>query len=143
MPKKRKINEIIIHCTATEFGFPVTKDDLYQWHVKERGFSEIGYHYVVHSNGHISFYRSLLKPGAHCKGHNKYSIGIAYVGGLINGMPCDTRTFPQKESLNYLIESLCNRFPITKITGHNEYSNKACPCFDANKEYEHLIKSLQ
>lgn len=142
MSKIRNINEIIVHCTATEFGVPVSDNDLYQWHVVERGFSDVGYHYVIHANGHISSYRSLLIPGAHCKGHNKHSIGIAYVGGLINGIPHDTRTIPQKESLNNLIESLCNRFPITKISGHNEYSNKSCPCFDAKTEYKHLIKSL-
>lgn len=140
--KIRKINEIIIHCTATEYFLPVTKTDLFQWHVVERCFNDIGYHYVIDQNGIIIKCRPLNISGAHCKGHNKNSIGICYVGGLKDGISCDTRTIPQKETLNKLIEDLCNSFPITKISGHNMYSNKACPCFDAQTEYSHLIKKL-
>lgn len=137
----RQINEIIIHCTATEWFYPVTKQHLYNWHVVERGFSDIGYHYLIDRAGVIDTLRPLSKVGAHCKGHNMHSIGICYVGGLKDGMSSDTRSDFQKEALHKLIQDLCNSFPITKITGHNEYSNKSCPCFDAKKEYSHLIKS--
>lgn len=142
MKIKRKINEIIIHCTATEYYLPVTKTDLYRWHVVERHFSDIGYHYLIHQDGSLTTCRPLYLAGAHCKGHNQHSIGICYVGGLFSGTPYDTRSIRAKETLNKLIKDLCNSFPITKITGHNEYSNKSCPCFDAKKEYSHLIKSL-
>ena len=139
---KRIITEIIIHCTATEYYRPVTYADLLNWHVRERRFHDVGYHYVIHQNGEIMPCRPIQFAGAHCKGHNKNSIGICYVGGLKDGFPTDTRSICQKETLHKLIKDLCNSFPITKITGHNEYSNKSCPCFDAKKEYSHLIRSL-
>lgn len=139
---KRKINEIIIHCTATEYFMPVKKTDVFKWHVVERGFKDIGYHFLIDQSGCIIKCRSLDVAGAHCKGHNKHSIGICYVGGLFDGMPYDTRTICQKETLHQLLKELCNSFPIIKITGHNDYSNKACPCFDASKEYSHLINKL-
>lgn len=142
MKTKRKINEIIIHCTDTEFCDPVTLDDLRRWHVDERGFSGIGYHYFIDHRGVLHRCRPLELAGAHCKGYNRHSIGICYAGGRLDGNYRDTRSIIQKETLYKLIEDLCNSFPITKITGHNEYSNKVCPCFDAKKEYSHLIKSI-
>lgn len=139
---KRKINEIIVHCTDTEAFVPVSKKDLYQWHVVERNYKDIGYHYFIDIKGNIIVCRSIDKVGAHCKGHNKHSIGICYAGGRLNGNYYDTRTILQKDSLHQLIQGLCNTFPITKISGHRDYSRKSCPCFDASKEYSHLIKSI-
>lgn len=126
----RTINEIIIHCTATEAKLPVTIATIDQWH-KAKGWKGCGYHYIVHQDGHIDIGRPLTEVGAHCKGHNAHSIGIAYVGGLLEGKPSDTRTYDQIESLVLLTKTLCRIFPtITAIKGHNEYSNKACPCFN-------------
>ena len=138
----RKINEIIVHCSATYPQQKCTIDDIRKWH-KARGFHDIGYHYLILKNGNIVKGRDVTIPGAHCLGHNARSIGICYVGGLDEkGFPCDTRTQQQKESLISLINGLCNHYPITRITGHNQYSNKACPCFNAEKEYSHLIKQI-
>lgn len=126
----RTINEIIIHCTATEAEQLVTIEQLDQWH-KARGWKGCGYHCVIHQNGLISTGRPIAEIGAHCKGHNAHSIGIAYVGGLLNGKPHDTRTFEQVESMVSLIEALTQLFPtIVAVRGHNEYANKACPCFN-------------
>ena len=73
--------------------------------------------------------------GAHCKGHNAISIGICYIGGLSkDGKPKDTRTLEQKAALLDLIGQLKEEFPHATIHGHNEFSAKACPCFDVKKE---------
>ena len=77
----RKIDKIIIQCTATSEGRAVTVDEIRRWH-KERGFSDIGYHYVIYLDGSVHEGRPIDKVGAHCKEHNSNSIGIAYVGGL-------------------------------------------------------------
>ena len=74
--------------------------------------------------------------GAHVKGRNKHSIGVCYIGGLDANMePKDTRTRDQKKSLLYLLKTLKRLHPEATIHGHREFANKACPCFDANKEY--------
>ena len=138
----RKINEIIVHCSATYPEQKCTVDDIRKWH-KERGFNDIGYHFIVEKNGNIVNGRKINLAGAHCQGHNARSVGICYIGGLdAKGYPTDTRTEWQREALTSLIDSLCNLYPINKISGHNQYSSKACPCFNANKEYSHLIKKL-
>ena len=133
----RKINKIIIHCSATCAGVDYTVDDIRRWH-RKRGFSDIGYHYVIYRDGSIHKGRPLESIGAHCSGQNAKSIGICYIGGMSrNGLlPEDTRTEAQRRALDVLVSDLVNRFPYVTIHGHNEFANKACPCFDVSAEYQ-------
>lgn len=131
----RNINLIIVHCSATPEGRNVAMADIDRWH-RERGFDGIGYHYVVYIDGSVHEGRPLNKVGAHCKGHNAHSIGICYVGGVdLNGKPKDTRTLAQKDALVNLLMRLKRRFPKAVIRGHRDFAAKACPSFDATKEY--------
>ena len=133
---KRTITEIIVHCTATPEGKDYTVDDIRQWH-KERGWSDIGYHYVIDRRGHILAGRDVDIIGAHCEGHNAHSIGVVYIGGVsaLNGKPKDTRTLSQKASLIRCLTELRSLYPYAKIYGHRDFSSKECPCFDARTEY--------
>ena len=135
----RKINEIIVHCTATSEGRDYTIADITRWH-KQRGFATIGYHYVVYRDGSIHVGRDVNLIGAHCTGHNTNSIGVCYVGGCqYNGMtPKDTRTEAQKKALLALLRELRRKYPQAKIHGHRDYANKACPSFDATREYKNI-----
>ena len=132
----RTITKIIIHCTATPEGRPVTTKEVAAWH-RERGFAEIGYHYLIGLNGERWKGRDTEKIGAHCEGQNANSIGICYVGGLAkDGKTAkDTRTDAQKAALLSLIKELKQKYPAATIHGHREFANKACPCFDAKAEY--------
>lgn len=134
----RKITEIIIHCAATKDGAKFTAEDIDRWH-KQRGFDRIGYHYVIDLDGTIEPGRDLDCIGAHCKGHNVNSIGICYIGGVdANLKPKDTRTPEQKSSLLLLLKFLRAKYPDAKIYGHRDFSDKACPSFDAKTEYANL-----
>ena len=136
---KRYINEIIVHCTASKEGVPLTVEAIRRMHMRERGWSDIGYHYVVSLDGSIHEGRNVDIAGAHCSGHNTHSIGVVYVGGLDKGgKPKDTRTESQKEGLLKLLKELKRLYPKATIHGHREYANKACPCFDAKREYGQL-----
>lgn len=76
------------------------------------------------------------KVGAHCLGHNANSVGVCYIGGLDSaGKAADTRTAAQKDALVRLLRELKGRFPGATVHGHREFAAKACPCFDAQKEY--------
>lgn len=131
----RDINRIIVHCTATPEGRDVTVGEVRAWHLA-RGWSDIGYHYLITLNGTVEVGRPESKVGAHVSGHNKDSIGIAYAGGMDKAYknPKDTRTTEQKEALIWLIDELKKRYPGSTVHGHNEYSSKACPSFDVSKE---------
>lgn len=137
----RTITEIIVHSTATPKGMKATVADIDRWH-RQRGYNCIGYHFVILRDGQMQAGRAVEMAGAHCKGHNAESIGIAYVGGLNeNKQSADTRTSAQKQSLVVLIKQLLKQYPtIKKISGHRDYCNTACPSFDATTEYKHLIK---
>ena len=138
----RYSNEIIIHCTATPPGMDVGVKEINAWHLA-RGWKGCGYHYVVRLDGTVERGRYLSQPGAHCSGHNAHSIGIAYVGGVDDqGRPKDTRTEAQKTALRQLIAKHVNGNNITRIRGHRDYAAKACPCFDAKKEYENMAKTI-
>lgn len=135
---KRSITEIILHCTATKEGSPCTVEAIRTCHVKERGFSDIGYNYVVYADGSVHAGRSQDVSGAHCIGHNAHSIGISYVGGLdANGKPKDTRTPAQKKAIADLVAKLRAQYniPKSKVYGHYEFANKACPCFNVETEF--------
>lgn len=160
----RSISKIIIHCSATPEGKNFSVSEIRRWHL-QRGFADIGYHFVIYLDGSVHVGRPLQKSGAHCKGQNKNSIGICYVGGLASDgkTPKDTRTDTQKASLVKLITELRQQFPNASVHGHREFTcqrgkyeagfnisecsrectacefaSKACPCFDAHKEYNDL-----
>ena len=135
----RIIKEIIVHCSATPEGKDFTVLDIKKWHL-ERGFSDIGYHYVIYRDGSINKGRDESKIGAHCTGHNSYSIGVCYVGGVAkDGKTAkDTRTDAQKKSLLSLLRNLKIKYPQASIHSHRDYANKACPSFDATKEYSSM-----
>lgn len=131
----RDITEIIVHCTATPAGREHTIDDVDLWH-RQRGFDGIGYHYLVQLDGTVCPGRPERKAGAHCRGHNAGSIGVAYVGGLdAAGVPADTRTPEQRRAMLRLLQWLRLRFPRARVRSHSDFAAKACPCFDATAEY--------
>ena len=134
----RKISEIIVHCSATAELRDFGAKDIDLWH-KAQGWDCIGYHYVVRIDGTIEEGRPVERIGAHCKGHNAYSIGVCYVGGLDkSGKPKDTRTPLQKQALARLLKQLRAKYPNAVICGHRDFANKACPCFDAKNEYQNI-----
>ena len=135
----RNINKIIVHCSATPEGKAFSVEDIRRCHL-QRGFNDIGYHFVIYLDGSIHLGRAIEKVGAHTTGQNANSIGICYIGGLAtDGKTAkDTRTDAQKVSLVSLIKELKQQFPYASIHGHREFANKACPCFDAKTEYKDL-----
>ena len=148
----RTITMIILHCSATKAGQRYTFRQCRQDHLK-RGYKDIGYHYYISQDGQVHEGRPLWKEGAHCRGHNRHSIGICYEGGLdLLGLPADTRTPAQHQSLRALLTHLHGLFPRAIILGHRDLSPdrngdgritptewlKQCPCFDAMDDYDDL-----
>jgi N-acetylmuramoyl-L-alanine amidase len=142
--KMRRIDLIVIHCTATRQDRGLSEEEL-EWYHRSLGYSECGYHFYVRRDGLIVSMRALEKAGAHARGYNSHSIGIAYEGGLnSSGLPCDTRTPDQRNSLQSLVSSLLRDFPGARVVGHRDLSpdldgdgeisssewTKICPCFD-------------
>lgn len=145
----RNIDTILIHCSATPAGRDFTVADIDRWH-RSRGFDSVGYHYIVYRDGTYVRGRRDDAVGAHCpqEGMNRHSLSICYIGGLDSRgeNPVDTRTPEQRRTIVTLIRTLLYRYPsITRVCGHRDVKGvaKACPCFDAGKEYAPLLKSVR
>lgn len=156
------IDSIIIHCSATRAGQDLRAKDIDCIH-RQRGFTRIGYNFVIDLDGTVENGRPLSIDGAHCntKGfsevsYNKHSIGICYIGGLdITGQPADTRTETQKNALRDLVAKLCKEYDIVELLGHRDTSPdlngngevepaeyiKACPCFDVRSEFSNFLRN--
>ena len=115
----RTVTLIIVHCSAVKPDQQSSAAQIDTWH-RQRGFQ-------------LGIGRPEYMVGAHCQGHNKYSIGVCYEGGLDNdGRPADTRTEAQRQALRQLLRELKQRYPRALIVGHHDLNPmKDCPCFDA------------
>ena len=136
----RIITLIIIHCSAVRPWEQSGFREIDLWH-RQRGWKYgCGYHFIVRRDGSIEDGRPLEMIGAHCLNHNNHSIGICYEGGLdVAGRPADTRTEAQKVTMRQLLERLHRQFQNAVIVGHNVFEPmKACPCFNAMREYSDL-----
>lgn len=127
----REITEIIVHCTANTAWCKLTPLQIIQGCQKRIG-DKGGYHYIIDLDGvlHQLYPTSVIVH--HAKGHNAYSIGIAYIGGLDLDAktPKNTLNVAQADTLRNCLQRLLRLYPAAKIKGHNEISNKACPSFD-------------
>jgi N-acetylmuramoyl-L-alanine amidase len=141
----RPLNEIIIHCTATRpdwWSQRSTADkvaEVKRWHVEDRGWKDIGYHFLIDRNGYTVNGRPLDQIGAHTVGKNIGTIGIALFGG--HGSAADDKfadhfTPDQDQSLRALLVRLMKQYPSIKtISGHNQHAAKACPGFSVPSWY--------
>ena len=166
----RPIHEIIVHCTASPEGQEMTVKQIDNIHRYQQHWARgIGYHKVIYLDGSIHDGRPIEMMGAHCNenGHNRYSIGVVYVGGCAKDgkTPKDTRTPEQKMALAKILEELHNQFPDAKLYGHRElvcslkrkdphypcskckhypelclYAKKSCPSFDVH-EYDYIFNN--
>lgn len=129
----RSITLIIVHCSANKAGSALRMADIDRDH-RSRGWKCCGYHYVIPTDGTIEVGRPEEMVGAHCVNHNKYSIGVCYIGGLdADGKtPADTRTEAQKKALQKLLADLQRRYPKALVLGHCEldYKKPHCPGFE-------------
>jgi len=144
--------EIVIHCTDTrpewmEDNTPVEQvDEIRRWHMKDRGWRDIGYNFLGPRAGGTIGGRDLdddgdfaEETGAHTKGYNSHTIGYALIGGY--GGAADDQfedhfTIEQKVALLQFIDRMEERYGPLKITGHNAYANKSCPCFSVKRWLE-------
>lgn len=148
----RAIRLIVIHCSATRVTRDFSARDVDTAH-RYLGYSCWGYHYYIRKSGMVERMRPEQQKGAHCYGHNTYSIGVCYEGGLDeNGHPADTRTLQQIIVMHELVRELWTRYPEARVVGHRDLSPdlnhngvvekfewiKMCPCFDVIPEFRRL-----
>lgn len=142
-----KIEQIIIHCSASSFGNLKIIDE---WH-KNKGWSGCGYHFIILNgyprhlsnfiktdNGRIELGRASNIPGAHCIGQNENSLGVCLIGD---------KTFTERQllvSLPRLLFNLMEKYslPLDKVYGHRKFNeDKTCPNIDMDI-YRDFLRSF-
>ena len=132
-----EVKFLVVHCADSKSTMDVTVETLRQWHVKERGWSDIGYHFFIKFDGTVHKCRSEEYQGAHCKTVNNKSIAICIEGGF-GGR--DNYTPIQKHALMGLLTDKKEQYPNASIIGHNHLDDKACPCFDVVSWYDEILR---
>jgi len=99
MKKRKETNRIILHHTLTKRDCSI--EEVREWH-KQRGFDDVGYHFLIRKDGTVEEGRDLDLIGAHAKGRNADSIGIALAGDFSKQIPLPA----QLESLKDLTRML-------------------------------------
>jgi N-acetylmuramoyl-L-alanine amidase len=131
----RHINKLIVHCTASPDYMDIGRNEIDLWH-RARGWSGIGYHYVVRRNGEIEKGRPDIKVGAHARGANTESIGIVWVG-------TNTPSPEQESALISLVHYLMGKYNIKNenVLGHREavVTDKTCPNLNMDRFRAELI----
>ena len=136
---KRIVNTISIHCSATKEDQDFSVTDIRKWHLR-RGWSDVGYHYVIRLDGTVEKGRAEYKIPAAVAHHNTDNLAICYIGGLdADDLAAkDTRTPEQKDALRKIVREKANKYGIvdSDIKGHRDFPNvaKACPCYNVQQE---------
>jgi N-acetylmuramoyl-L-alanine amidase len=120
----RRINLIVVHHTATDRDASV--EAIRRFHVEERGWGNIGYHYVVEEDGSVQVGRHESMVGAHAAGQNANSLGVAVVGD--NTVPDQKWNDAQREALRDLLGDLLRRYPASRVCGHRDLEGAATLC---------------
>ena len=132
MTERVSTNRIVIHCTATPPSMDIGVEEVRDWHVHDRGWQDVGYHFIIRRDGRIEVGRPLMQIGAHARGYNADSVAVAYAGGVNEqNEPYDNRTSYQKDSLWQLLKTLRLMWPTADVCGHCDLPGvaKACPSF--------------
>jgi hypothetical protein len=121
----RKLGTLIVHHSASPLS--TTLEDIRGWHLG-RGWSDIGYHYVIEEDGKIRVGRPLWLTGAHCRRHNSYTVGVCLVGD--NTRPGEEWTNAQIKSLKTLANAFNLVLPEMDAVGHRDKTATLCPGLD-------------
>ncbi len=119
----RRITRHIVHCSDSPSG---DVKAIRQWH-KERGWDDVGYHFVIRRDGEVELGRTLDVVGAHCVGFNQDSVGTCLVGR-------DQFSEQQIAALKRIHAMLVALFPGVTVHGHREFNpGKTCPNMDVHR----------
>lgn len=112
-------------------------------HLQGNDWSRVGYHFYIRLNGVIEIGCPIEKPGIHCKGENLDSIGICFEGGKNeDGSKWDKPLDIQEVAFFVLNLDLNNKYGVTPVFGHYQFSRKTCPNFNVDELMDRFFKSL-
>lgn len=140
--KLKAVEYLVVHCSDTPSTLDIGVTEITRWH-RQRGWLDVGYHFVIRRNGVVEKGRSTDVPAAHARGYNHISLGICMVGGTDDKKSVEANFTPEQyESLRELLDELRGRHPDAEILGHRDLPRvrKLCPCFDVSDWFNRDLK---
>ena len=131
MIKRELTDTIVIHCSATPATMDIGVEKIREWHVKDNGWDDVGYHHIITRDGTLEPARPEEMQGAHAPAANYRSVAICMIGGSnSNGDWENNFLDPQWVTLKALLLNLIEKYEIKKIIGHYQVDDrKECPSF--------------
>ncbi|MEY4534142.1 MAG: hypothetical protein RLZZ246_460 [Planctomycetota bacterium] len=114
--------------------------------IKNRGFGDIGYHFLIDPAGRVWEGRDVKWQGAHARGeHNKGNIGICVLGNFVRGGEGQTPTEAQTRALKSLISSLMQRHAVAvdNVYTHRDFVQTDCPGPLLQNAMDRIAKDLR
>lgn len=133
---RESTDAIFVHCSATKPSMNWGVREVRQSH-KERGFLDVGYHFIIKRDGTVEAGREESAIGSHAKGYNHNSIGVCLIGGVDDRMKMEANFTPaQMAALRSLLVELLAKYPGSVLRAHHDVAPKACPSFDLKRWWE-------
>jgi N-acetylmuramoyl-L-alanine amidase len=138
----RPLHGIIMHCSATRPNWMANSPtsakvaEIRRWHVRDRGWRDIGYHFLIDRDGTVAKGRPIEQTGSHTQGHNTGTVGICLLGGWDSAATdefAENYTPQQDAAARKLIADLRAKYGPLTLAGHNNFASKACPGFNVGK----------
>lgn len=121
---RRTISRVFLHCSASDNPLHDNTVVIDGWH-RQRGFTQIGYHYYISKDGKLHEGRPINSTPAAQEGHNTGTIAIC-----LGGLDVDKFTFKQFHTLRKLCSQIRDAIPKVTFHGHTEVNPaKTCPVF--------------
>lgn len=91
----------------------------------QRGWADIGYHYVVDPTGRVWEARSTGLQGAHVEDNNEHNLGVMVMGNFNVHAPTSAAT----AALDRFVASQMQRYRVSlsRVYTHQEIKSTACP----------------
>ena len=129
MHKRTETKYVVVHCADTPPEMDGDAKEIRRWHVEERGWEDIGYHYIIKRDGTLELGRNIELQGAHAVAVNSNSVGISLVGRGDNFLE------DQYFTLHNIIQTLMDTYPGVEVIGHSDVEPKKpyCPGFNVKQ----------
>ena len=118
-----RVDLFVLHHTTGSYRGARTVRQIQAFHQgPERGWSDVGYNFLIGDDGTVYEGRGWGFVGAHARGENSRSIGVAYVGDGSRPVPDAA-----KRAITELLAEAEVRFGSLRQVGHRDVGATACP----------------
>lgn len=118
-----RVHLFVLHHTTGSYKGPQTVRNIQKFHQgPDRLWSDIGYNFLVAPDGTIFEGRGWGFAGAHARGKNSESIGVAFIGDGSQPMP-----EAAQRAVWWLYAEAGKRFGELRRVGHRDVGSTSCP----------------